>query len=297
MVRWIALGLLMVVGCARSPVPEVGPAASAFRHDDFDRFLARHVDTLGRIDYQRAREDRADLDRYLEALAGASPDRAPARFPGQAARLAYWLNAYNASVIDLVLDHYPIGSVRDVRPPVLLRFLPRGAGFFFLERVELGGRRISLYTLENRVIRKRFSDPRIHFALNCASASCPRLPAEAFRPAQLEDQLRREAARFLAEPRNVRIDLEARRISLSSIFDWYRGDFERSAKDRSLRGYLAEALAPELAGTLARCDDCGLDFVPYDWSLNDQPRMASLVAPRRSASAGSPVPATQPSSP
>ena len=99
------------------------------------------------------------------------------------------------------------------------------AGFFFLQRVEVGGRRLSLYTLENRIVRARFDEPRIHFALNCASVGCPSLPPEAFVPERLEQQLARETARFLSEERNVAVDLDARIVRLSSIFDWYDVDF------------------------------------------------------------------------
>ena len=207
--------------------PLMATTKTPFSHADFDRFLRRHVDAAGRIDYVRVLTDRADLDRYRAALAKTSPDRDPERFSTEAARLAYWLNAYNASVIGLVLDHYPISSVQDVRAPWLFRFLPAGAGFFVFRGVTLGGRRTTLYGVENRIIRRRFSDPRVHFALNCASASCPRLPAEAFLPERLEEQLARETEFFLSDPHHVRLDAKAKILFLSSIFEWYENDFVR----------------------------------------------------------------------
>lgn len=247
-----------------------------FSHADFDRFLRRNVDAAGRIDYARVLEDRADLDRYRAALAETSPDQDPDRFSTEAARLAYWLNAYNASAIGLVLDHYPISSVQDVRAPRLLRFLPKSAGFFLFRRVTLGQRRTTLYSLENRLIRRRFADPRVHFALNCAAASCPRLPAEAFLPERLEEQLARETDRFLSEPRNVRLDSEARVLFLSSIFKWYEDDFVRWLKhnapgtEHSLRAYLAHQLPAHETEAIHSCADCRVEFIPYDWSLNDR---------------------------
>ncbi|MEM9174266.1 MAG: DUF547 domain-containing protein [Myxococcota bacterium] len=280
-----AAGLLVVAlvlaGCGATrgaigpaPTPAAGESP-VFQHEDFDRFLSRHVDDAGRLAYAAAATDRADLDRYLADLSSASPDSHPERFASEADRLAYWINAYNASVIDRVLAHYPIESVQDVRGPWLARLLPEGAGFFVFETFALGGKRTRLYTLENALIRKRFAEPRIHFALNCASASCPRLPARAFRGETLEVQLARETRRFLAESRNVDIDPEAGVIRLSSIFDWYTKDFARPTGPRRgdavLVTYLAQALDGAARRRLEACVDCRVEFVPYDWSLNDLP--------------------------
>ena len=176
----LTAGCLTPAGVGPPPERPTEGDAAVFSHDDWDGFLARHVDDEGRVDYAAAGQDRDDLDRYLRALAEVSPDSAPERFPEEADRLAYWINAYNATVIDRVLAHHPIASVQDVRAPWLFRWLPAGAGFFVFERFSLGGRKTQLYALENGLIRKRFAEPRIHFALNCASTSCPRLPAEAF---------------------------------------------------------------------------------------------------------------------
>jgi len=248
--------------------------ADVFSHDDFDRFLARHVDVEGRLAYVEAARERADLDRYLDALAETSPDSHPEHFRTEADRLAYWINAYNASVIDRVLAHYPIASVQDVRGPWLARLLPAGAGFFVFEEIRLGGKSTRLYSLENGLIRKRFSDPRIHFALNCTSASCPRLPAEAFEGDRLEAQLARETRRFLGEERNVEVDSEAGVVRLSSIFDWYTRDFRSRSgprqRDAVLLSYLAAEVDDLTRDRLEACRNCRVDFVPYDWSLNDR---------------------------
>ena len=247
-----------------------------FSHSDFNQFLRRHVDAQGRIDYERASSDRADLDRYRAMLTETSPDREPERFPTESARLAYWLNAYNASAIALVLDHYPISSVHDVRAPWLFRVLPEGAGFFLFRGVTLGQRRTTLYGLENGLIRKRFSDPRVHFLLNCASASCPRLPAEAFRPDRLEEQMTRETRLFLSESRNVLLDTDSKTLFVSSIFDWYERDFtnwlkrERPDSEASLLSYVTQHLPKDKKEAVRDCIGCRLEFLPYDWSLNDR---------------------------
>ena len=275
-----ALALFLALGACttvRPPLPGPEPGSvRAFSYGDFDAFLRRTVDDLGQVDYAAAAADRADLDRYLGQLAAVSPDSHPALFPTPADRLAYWINAYNASVISLVLAYYPIASVTDVRAPFPLRFLlPRPAGFFVFQRVELGGVAMSLYHLETGLVRERFADPRIHFALNCASAGCPRLPAEAFTPDALEAQLERETRRFLGEPRNVRVNGDTQTLHLSAIFDWYDDDFTdwlaqvHPDEEPTLASYVRVAAPAGTAEALRRCAGCRVEFVPYDWSLND----------------------------
>lgn len=250
-------------------------SATAFSHSDFRSFLVRHHRGGGRLDYAEAAQDPRDLDRYLARLRTTSPDSHSDAFPSEAHRLAYWINAYNAWAIRFVLDHYPISSVNEVRPPWLMSFLPQGAGFFVFQRAELGRRGISLLALENRLIRKRFAEPRIHFALNCASQSCPGLPARPFSGDGLEAELTRETRRFLEPSRNLRIDLEARVVELSAIFDWYESDFtdwvaeHRPDLPETLYGYVASQVQGVKADRLRRCTDCRVVFAEYDWSLND----------------------------
>ena len=278
----VAFGCALATpGCsgarATASPPTAAPLA-AFSHADFDAFLARHVDDRGRIDYARALEDRADLDRYLASLRSTSPDSAPQRFPTEHERLGYWINAYNASVIHAVLVHYPIASVRDVEPPALLFFLPRLSGFFLFQRTTLGGQRYDLYGLENRIIRRRFDEPRLHFALNCASQSCPVLPARAFDPARLESALEAETVRFIRDPANVDIDPEARQIRLSAIFDWYDEDFTDSG---DLVEYIEPYLDTQQRAALAACGECEVSFNEYDWALNDRKESAGEQGTRR----------------
>lgn len=250
---------------------------AVFSHDRFDAMLARAVDNQGRVDYTLLRENAADLDAYLLRVAAYSPDSHPAMFPTQNHKLAYWLNAYNAYVIKAVLVHYPIKSVLDVNPPALLFFLPDTFGFFIFQRFEFGGETTNLYYLGNDVVRERFQDPRVHFALNCASISCPHLPRYAFTGDRLDDQLNAETLEFLTDDRNVRIDHENKTIWLSSIFKWYASDFEdpagqaQKSKDSPLVAYLLNHLPPGKADDLkAVANQYAIKFIPYDWGLNDR---------------------------
>ncbi len=272
--------ILTVAGCTTvKPATLVPPEAvvpRSFSHAAFDRVVKRFVDDQGRVDYAALKNDPQDLEQYYLQLATISPDSHPQLFPTHQSKLAYWLNAYNAAVIKIVLSYYPISSVSDVKHPWLFFFLPGKGGFFLFQRVTFGGKTTSLYFLENGVIRKRFADPRVHFALNCAARGCPRLPREAFTPEDLEQQLDREARRFLAEERNFRIDPREKAVYLSSIFAWYRKDFiewyHRREPDReaTLLNYVVLYVPPEKAEDLRSAEAYALRFIPYDWRLNDQ---------------------------
>lgn len=270
----------LAIGCTTvrpvPPPPELPPAW--FDHAPFGRVLERAVDDRGRVDYLGLLEDPGELPAYFASLAEVSPDTDADRFPTPDHELAYWINAYNAATITLVLDAYPIGSVLDVKNPRALFFFPKLAGFFVFRRFELGGDATSLYFLENQIVRKRFGEPRIHFALNCASASCPRLPREPFLPATLQEQLEREARLFFSEKRNVWVDDEDRIVYLSSILDWYEDDYldwmelVHPELPRDLVTYASLYAPPDVAERLraARDAEYEIEFFEYDWSLNDQ---------------------------
>jgi nucleotide-binding universal stress UspA family protein len=271
-----------VASCtAIRPVPPPAgappPAPRTFSHADLDRVLRRFVDDTGRVDYAGLAADAADLGRYYRLVATHGPDSHPALFPTVRSRLAYWINAYNAAVLATVLTHYPIARVTDVRPPSLLAVLPDAAGFFLFQRVTLGGRTTSLYALEHAIIRRRFADPRVHFALNCASRGCPRLPRRAFVPETLDEALDHETRRFVAEARNVAVDHGARAVHLSAIFAWYAEDFLRWYRIRfpgeraTLLRYVACYLPAAEAGALRAVEGFyTVRFRAYDWRLNDQ---------------------------
>jgi hypothetical protein len=244
-----------------------GIKAGGFPHEIFDGVL-KTFNEGGFVDYGSLARDRRTLDDYLVALAEMSPRSHPELFPGREHELTYWINAYNALIFQNVLSHYPFESLEGKL------FKTR---FFYQDEFILGGERISLYDLENTIIRPTYGDPRIHFALNCASYSCPRLPEEAFVPEKLEDQLERQSRLFMAEERNVSVDEAAGRIVVSSIFDWYKDDFidHRSVKSVSpdsgerLIAYLNRYLPPDRQ-IPSRPDGWKIEFREYDWTLNDR---------------------------
>ena len=258
-------------------VESTATTADSFSHELFDRVLKARVDVRGRVDYTALAIDSSDLDAYYLQISRISPDSHPDLFPTRNDRLAYWINGYNAATMTAVLAHYPITGIGHVKPPAPLFFMPENSGFFLFQRLLFGGEATGLYGLENDLIRPRFKEPRVHFALNCASRGCPRLPRRAFSAANLEAELDRETRRFVAEDRNVRIDSVEGRIYLSSLFDWYEEDYldwlkqRHPEEDVSIQDYVALYLPPEKAALLA-ADRSRLEveFVDYDWGLNDQ---------------------------
>ena len=271
---------LSVISCTtiQPAIKDTQPLVkNTWSNELFDRILKYYVDGRGLVDYTALRNDPDDLEEYYYLITIYSPDSHPDLFPSENHALAYWINAYNATAIKTVLTHYPVTSVLDVKQPGILFFLSDKSGFFFFQRLTFGGKTTSLYYLENQVIRKRFGDPRIHFALNCASLGCPRLPRQSFSGESLDRQLDNEARLFLSESRNFRIDHEEKVIYLSSIFKWYEKDFtswynERFPKQNSsLLSYIELYLASEKVVELKNIEDSyTLRFIPYDWQLNDQ---------------------------
>lgn len=233
-----------------------------FPFDAYDRLLRRYVDPRGegRVDYRRLRAERHDLDRLLAFVAQVGPSARPDLYPTENHRKAFFIAAYNAIVWRNVIDRAPFNQLGFVK-----------LSFFFGARFVVDGAETNLKDLEDDRIRAGFHDARVHFALNCASVGCPRIPSEAFTPERLDEQLDREARRFCNEPRNVSVDPSARRVSLSKIFDWYERDFAEHERARGRadgdrvtfinRYRSADAQIPR---------DFAIDFVDYDWTLNAQ---------------------------
>ena len=228
------------------------PAGAAGEAEDaFAGLLQDHVSAAGVVNYPGIKGD-PRLAEYLDYLALADPDA----FATDQERLAFWINAYNALAIKGILD--------GLSPDGLLARVI----FFRTTDYTLAGRQINLYDLERDIIIP-FNEPRIHFAINCASASCPILGAEPYTADRLEAQLAAATRAFINNPTKNRFDLAANTASISKIFDWFQADFERAAG--SVQKYLADYVAdPEAALHLAR-DGFEVRYLDYDWSLNGAP--------------------------
>ena len=195
--------------------------------------------------------DHDDLDRVVAFIAANDPNSQPGKFPGRAARLGYYINAYNALAMYGVVDAGLPENLGGLR-----KFT-----FFYLRKFSLGGKWISLYEFENDVIRS-IGEEKIHFALNCMVVGCPRLPRAAFTASELEHQLDVTTRKFIAETRNVRVDSKNRTVWLSAIFKFYIEDFLAHAP--SLVAYVNEFRADKIL------TDFEVQFMEYDWTVNSQ---------------------------
>ncbi len=250
--------------------------ASGFAHDTFENLLRVYVDANGNVDFDgwhRNLPDRKRLDGYLAAVSAFSPEATPERFPNRTDELAYWMYGYNGYVIKSVLDHWPIQSVTDVKAPIEA---VTGLGFFYRQRFHFGGTPFNLYSVENEKIRRSFQDPRIHFVLYCASASCPVLRPELPTGDKLENLLQESALAFIRDPQNVRVDHEKAQVILSAIFEMYGSDFTRDltrrglSADRGVVDYIASVAPDSLQAELRRAAEYEVIFTAYDWALAAQ---------------------------
>lgn len=263
-------------------VTAVPSAAQSFEHAGFDSVLARYVQD-GRVDYAALKLGRASLDSYLDQLAAVTAEEY-ANWPVQE-RIAYLINAYNACVLQTVIDRYPIqGSSflkkliapgRFALPAASIRHID-GAFDGILHRV--AGQEMTLDGIERETLRAEYAEPRIHFALVCAALSCPPLREEAYRGDRLAEQLDDQARRFLNDPRLNRFEIERRQVYLSKIFDWHGEDFLQFARESGYRGdermngvltFVSRYLLDRV-GEFLESGEYQIRFLSYDWTLNDQ---------------------------
>jgi hypothetical protein len=245
-----------------------------FSHDSFAELMNEHVDADGRVEYEQWRssaESMAQLDSYLAAISRYSPDSSSERFATRNDELAYWMYAYNAWVIKGVLLNWPLDSVTNVKAPLEV---VKGMGFFYQLRFQFGGKFMSLLTVENSIIRKRYQDPRIHFVLNCASESCPVARPELPVGGALEELLATAALEFINDSQNASVDHDRQVVVLSSIFKWYKKDFDNyllanGLPGRGLLAYLQTIAEGPLRPELERAADYDVEFRDYDWRLNE----------------------------
>lgn len=220
----------------------------------YDGVLKRYVLDDGRVRYSELHSGLAPLAKFVDQLGAVSPDSHPALFPSREDRLAYWLNAYNALVLHAFAKDYPARKDR------LQGLIGRGA-FFFRAKFTVGGVERTLDGIESKTIRAGFKEPRIHFALVCASSSCPWLRREPYLADTLERQLEDDATRYLSQPGNVTVSAARREVTVSKIFDWFQSDFGAAKPDvvRFIARY-----RPELREGVWR-----VRYAAYNWSLND----------------------------
>ncbi len=231
-----------------------------------DALLGCHVavgaDGINRVRYAAWKASAADLAALDAWIAGAAARR-PSAMP-RAEAYAYWANLYNALTLKVILERYPVRSIRDIRSSGV-PFDPKGYfGPWRTRLVTVEGRRMSLDDIEHETMRPTFRDPRVHYAVNCASIGCPNLLPRAWRAASLEPDLNAAAAAYVRHPRGVAV-LADGRLRTSSIYEWFREDF--GGTEAGVVAHLRRHAAPDLAARLG--EGTRIAEHAYDWALND----------------------------
>ena len=233
-------------------------------HSTFDALLKKYVSSTGEVNYKGFLEDQTTFDRYLALLSATPPNK---NTWSKEEQLAYWINAYNAFTIKLIMNHYPVKSIKDIKKGV-----PFVNSVWDMKFFKIGDQEMDLNEIEHDIIRTEFDEPRIHFAVNCASYSCPPLRNEAYVAEQLDEQLTEQTKIFLTDTRKNKIN-HPDKIVLSKIFQWYSTDFTKKGFFSRLFGgagrteKLIDYIQPYVSTRLTK--NTTIEFMEYDWSLNE----------------------------
>jgi hypothetical protein len=225
-------------------------AQKAPSHQQWDKLLKKHVNASGMVNYKGFQKDKAEVDAYLKMLS----DNAPQNSWSENEQKAYWINAYNAFTVALIIKHYPVKSIKDIGGKIYKVNTPWDIKF-----ITIGGKKYDLNNIEHGILRKKFDDPRIHFALVCASISCPKLQRDAYTGVQLNAQLDDAGKEFLNDRSKNRIS--ANKAELSKYFSWYKGDF---TKNGSLAEFINKYSQTKMDGNTK------VSSIDYNWNLNEQ---------------------------
>ncbi len=251
------LAVLVVLGrpLAAAPPPDYKP---------WQDLLTRYYDPARGMNYRALEANgKPVLDRLRLQMAQVDPATLPPKD-----RLAYWINLYNISVTGIVVDNYPVDSIRDISTDPIIRL-----NVFKKDSVPTKHGNVSLDTIENEKIREAFKDPRIHFAINCAAKSCPPIRPEPYVGARLDQQLDDQVRKFFSSPHHILFEKDPRGVVIhaTKILDWFKDDFDKwgGGQVAFLRKYLSpdrQLLIDPAKGNVT------LEFSDYDWSLNDASR-------------------------
>lgn len=209
-------------------------------HSPFDALLKKHVSNTGKVNYKSFKKDHQALKVYLKALA----KNRPSAKAGRNTSMAYWINLYNAATIDLILDNYPLKSIIDLD----------GGKTWDVERVQAGNKKLSLNYIENGLLRPKYKDARIHFAVNCAAKSCPPLLNKAWTAKNLNQYFERQAKAFINNSKYNQIS--SNEVKISKIFEWYASDFG------NIIDYLNKYSKTKIKA------NAKVSYLAYNWQLN-----------------------------
>ena len=239
----------------------------AIDYSQYDRLTRTYINAEGRVNYVGLKRELAALKTFTDQLSTVSPDSHPQLFKDEKDKLRYFATAYNAWVLYIVTSNYP-------KKDTLW-----GLVFFKDQQIKLGGQMSTLETLEHKILRPRFNDPRIHFYINCAAKDCPPLPQGAIALGQTDAALEKAARRFINNTKYVNYDAARKRLEISPIFKWFKEDFSGYLKTQ--RGiaspHIAQFLllfmndgATKTALAGVPVNELSVSYKSYDKSLNEQ---------------------------
>jgi hypothetical protein len=211
----------------------------------FDSLLQKNVDKTGRVDYQSLKNNETLLDNYLAYI----QNNEPTKDWSSNKKKAFWINTYNAYTIKIILNNYPLKSIRDIKID--------GETAWKIPFVKIGQKRYTLDQIEHKILRKKFNDPRIHVGINCASVSCPRLWNFAFTEDNIASSLDNLMKEFIND--TTRNKISKKNVALSEIFNWFSKDF---IKNGTIINYLNTYAAIKIS------EKASIKYLTYDWSLN-----------------------------
>lgn len=247
----LALLATSLLGACR--VKPFDSEAKPIAHNTWDSLLQKHVDAQGFVDYKGFIADSNQLNTYLTLLQNHHPND---KHWDRNEQMAFWINAYNAFTVKLIVDNYPTASIKDIKNGI-----PFINTVWDIKFIKIEGATYDLNNIEHGILRPKFGDARIHFAVNCAAYSCPTLKPFAYTAAKLDAQLDQAARDFLSDTLRNQVD-SPESIKLSKIFSWYSGDFRKDGAD--IITYI-NRYAPIQVNK-----DAKVEYLDYLWSLNDQ---------------------------
>ncbi|MBK7869837.1 MAG: DUF547 domain-containing protein [Saprospiraceae bacterium] len=243
----IILGIIFIISIQSCKVKDYTSDAKPVSHEAWDSLLRTHVNEQGFVNYKNFIKDSIKLNKYLELLSKNHPNE---KNWNREEQMAYWINAYNAFTVKLIVDHYPTASIKDIKNGI-----PFVNTVWDIKFIKIEDAIYDLNNIEHGILRPKFKDPRIHMVVNCASISCPKLQNYAFTANKLDEQLDEAAREFLNDPsKNI---ITSEKAQLSKIFDWYSMDFD------SVRDFVNKYADTKIN------KDTKIEYLEYNWGLNE----------------------------
>ncbi len=246
----IAIFFLMISFFSCRTISGIQTDSKPISHEIFNSLLKKNVNNAGFVNYEAFIKDSVKLNSYLQLIEANYPNE---KTWNREEIMAYWINAYNAYTIQLIIRNYPVASIKDIHSGVA--FIN---SVWDIKFIHIQGETLDLNNIEHNILRK-MEEPRIHFAVNCASYSCPKLLNEAYTAQNLDKQLQQQAEGFINDPSRNKITENSAQVS--SIFNWFTGDF---TKDGSLKDFINTYSKVKIS------PETKIEYMDYDWKLNKQ---------------------------